>query len=137
PPALISAVGSSGSSRSSAAYAASAASSRPACCRRMASASLRSAAPLAPVADIAPWSARPRSAAPAAVGRDAHAQRVELDEARGVLLVVRAGVVLERRDPGVEQRIGRGAAHAHDRALVELEPHRAVHVLLRRIDQAL
>ena len=47
---------------------------------------------------------------PPPLGGDAHAQRVELDEAGGVLLVVGAGVVVERRDRRVEQRIVRRRA---------------------------
>src|SRR5438067_498604 len=69
---------------------------------------------------------------------DAHAQRVEPNEARGILLVVRAAIVLERRDSGIEKRIRRRIApYDHRAALVELHAHRAIDVPLRGIDQGL
>jgi hypothetical protein len=72
------------------------------------------------------------------IGRDAHAQRVEFDEAGGVLLVVGAGIVLEGGDGRVEQRIGfRIAADDDDVALVKLDPHPAIDRLLGVIDQRL
>ncbi len=43
---------------------------------------------------------------PSAIRGDAHAQRIQLDEAAGVLLIVGAGVVLETGDRRVEQRVG-------------------------------
>ena len=71
-------------------------------------------------------------------GGDAHAQRIELDEAAGVGLVVGAAVFVEGGDVRVEQRIGlRVAADDDDIALVQLEPYPAVDALLRVVDQRL
>src|SRR5688500_52782 len=53
----------------------------------------------------------------ALAGGDAHAQGVELDEARRVRLVVSAAVFLEGRDVGVEQRVVGLAANHDDVAL--------------------
>src|SRR3569623_167763 len=88
------------------------------------SASLRMASPFIAAASAAleripPLAERPQP------------QRVEPDEAFGVLLVVGALVVLEgdqRR--GVERRGARAAGHDHV-ALVELERHLALDQLLR------
>ena len=52
-------------------------------------------------------------------------QRVELDEALGVVLVVGAGIVLEGDDLLGIEAVGRLAADDMDAALVELEPDRA------------
>src|SRR5207302_2645475 len=69
---------------------------------------------------------------------DAHPQRVQADESGGVGLVVGAAVVLEGRDPRIEERVRlRVAADDGDVALVELEPHAAVHAELRGVDQGL
>ena len=61
--------------------------------------------------------------------RDAHSQRVELDEAGGVGLVVGAAVFLEGGDGRVEERVLVGlAADDGDVAPVELQTHAAVHI---------
>src|SRR6266545_710084 len=70
--------------------------------------------------------------------RDAHSQRVELDEAGGVGLIVSAAVFLESGDGRVEERVPVGlAADDGDVALVELQAHAAVHAGLRSVDQGL
>src|SRR3990167_1471255 len=72
------------------------------------------------------------------IGRDAQTQRVELDEARRILLVVGALVVLEGGDGRVEQRVGlRVAANDNHVALVQFDAHPAVHALLGVVDQRL
>mmetsp|Transcript_21541 Transcript_21541/g.38393 ORF Transcript_21541/g.38393 Transcript_21541/m.38393 type:complete len:238 (-) Transcript_21541:760-1473(-) len=58
------------------------------------------------------------------------AQGVELDEARGIVLIVQAAVVLEGGDLRVVQRVGRFAADHGDGALVQLQTHAALHLLL-------
>src|SRR3546814_7707813 len=55
----------------------------------------------------------------------------------GVLLVVRAAIVLERRQRRVEQRVLRAATFIVDSALVQLEAHLAVDARLRVVDQRL
>src|SRR3546814_14770863 len=65
------------------------------------------------------------------------AQRVELDEAGGVALVVGAFVVLEGHDLFRIEAVGRLAADHVDAALVELEPHGARHLFLTVIDRGL
>src|SRR5207237_6769167 len=60
----------------------------------------------------------------------AQSQRVEPDEALGVLLVVGALVVLEGHKRGGIQRFHAFAAGHQHVALVELEPHLALDVLL-------
>jgi hypothetical protein len=70
--------------------------------------------------------------------RDTHPQRVELDEATCVGLIVGTFVVLEGGDGRVEQRIGLGiAAGDDDVALVKFQAHPAVDVGLRMVDQHL
>src|SRR5471032_2969262 len=74
----------------------------------------------------------------ARVGCDAHAQRVQLDEAAGVGLVVGAAVFVEGGDGHVEQRVGLGIARDDDHiALVEFDAHPAVDGRLRVVDQRL
>src|SRR6185437_8047358 len=74
---------------------------------------------------------------PLAYRERAQAQRVELDEAGRILLVVGALVVLEGDEILGVERIGRGAADHHRIALVELEPDRAGDELLALVDQRL
>src|SRR6266568_4219768 len=86
----------------------------------------------------APDETRESSALPPPLRRDAHSQRVELDEAGGVGLIVCAAVFLESGDGGVEERVLVGlAADDGDVALVELQAHAAVHAGLRSVDHAL
>src|SRR2546428_6584866 len=86
----------------------------------------------------APDERRESSALPPPLGRDAHSQRVELDEAGGVGLVVSAAVFLEGGDGRVEERVLVGlAADDGDVALVELQAHAAVNAGLRSVDQGL
>src|SRR3712207_2531902 len=68
---------------------------------------------------------------------DAQAQRVQLDEAFGVALVVGAGVVLEGNDLVRIERLWRLAADDRGQALVELEAYGAGHVLLTVVDRRL
>lgn len=71
------------------------------------------------------------------VRRDAHAQGVELDEARCVGLVVRAAIFFESGNIGVEQRLV-GLATGDDHvALVQLQANNAVHVGLGSVDHLL
>src|SRR5690606_6144580 len=73
----------------------------------------------------------------ALAGGDAQAQGVELDEARGIGLVVGAGIVLEGSDVGVEQRLV-GLATGDDHvALVQLQAYHAVHRGLGGVDHLL
>ena len=67
----------------------------------------------------------------------AQPQRVEPDEALGVLLVVGALVVLEGDERRRIERVRALAAGHHHVALVELEPHLALDVLLALVDQRL
>src|SRR4051812_15696473 len=65
------------------------------------------------------------------------AQRVELDEPRGVALVVGAGIVLEGDVLlAVEALLGLAADHRRI-ALIELQAHHAFDVLLALVDQGL
>src|SRR6266581_4724417 len=86
----------------------------------------------------APDERRESSALPPPLRRDAHSQRVELDEAGGVGLIVGAAVFLEGGDGRIEERVLAGLAPDDgDVALVELETHRSVYALLRGVDHAL
>src|SRR5277367_5625946 len=67
----------------------------------------------------------------------AEAERVQLDEAFGVALVVGAGVFLEGDVLHRIERLWGLAADHRGVALVELEPHRAAHILLALVDQRL
>src|SRR5436190_24069531 len=62
------------------------------------------------------------------------AQAVHADEALGVLRVV-GGRAVESREVGVVERIGALATDDRRVALVELDPGRAVDVLLRLVDE--
>src|SRR4051794_3090880 len=73
----------------------------------------------------------------ASVLRNPHTQCVELDEAAGIGLVVRAAVVVERGDGLVEQGFLRIPRDHRDAALVQLHTHPAVDLLLRVVDQYL
>src|SRR3569623_1273115 len=74
---------------------------------------------------------------PLALSQRSQAQGVELDEARRVLLVVGALVVLERHQRrGIQRRVAL-AAGDDDVALVQLEPHRALDHLLRLVARRL
>ena len=64
-------------------------------------------------------------------------QRVEPDEPLGVLLVVGALVVLEGDEAGRIERLGALAPGDDDVALVELEAHVALDMLLALVDQRL
>ena len=67
----------------------------------------------------------------AQVGSNTQPQRIELDEATGIGLVVGALVVLEGRDRRIKQRIGFGrAADGGDGAFVEFDLDGAVDRLL-------
>src|SRR5690606_717140 len=57
----------------------------------------------------------------ALVRGDAHAQRVELDEAGSVFLIVSTGIIFEGGDTGVEQRVVGLAAGDNDVALVQFQ----------------
>src|SRR5512143_2860114 len=70
-------------------------------------------------------------------GAQAQAQRIQLDEAFGVALVVGPLVVLEGNRLHRVERLRRLAADHGRVALVELEPHRAADVLLALVDQRL
>src|SRR6478752_4742444 len=67
----------------------------------------------------------------------AQPQRVEPDEALGVLLVVGALVVLEGDERRGIQRLPAFPAGHHHIALVEFEPHLALDVFLALVDQRL
>mmetsp|Transcript_10585 Transcript_10585/g.25926 ORF Transcript_10585/g.25926 Transcript_10585/m.25926 type:complete len:491 (-) Transcript_10585:10-1482(-) len=73
----------------------------------------------------------------AGAGQGAQAQRVELDEAGGVLLVIRTPVVLEGAELGLVQRRGGLAAHHDGVTLVQLHAHRAVDVGAALVDGGL
>ena len=64
----------------------------------------------------------------------AQTQRLDLDEARGVFLIVRAAVVLERRDVRVVQRLRALPSDDVDVALVELHADDAVDVIRALVD---
>src|SRR4051812_25015604 len=70
------------------------------------------------------------------LGPDPEPQRVELDEALGVPLIVDR-VLLERDDVGAVQALGRLAPERRDVALEQLEPRRAGDVARDVVDQAL
>src|SRR4029078_13048124 len=78
-----------------------------------------------------------RSSLAVAHGEGAQAQRVELDEAGGVLLVVGAFVVLEGDKRRRIERLSALAPDDRDIALVELQPHLALDVLLALVDRRL
>src|SRR5262245_29513744 len=80
---------------------------------------------------------QPQLTLPVAHAERAQAQRVELDEARRVLLVVGALVVLERDQRRRVKRLRTLAPDHRDVALVELQPHLALDVLLTLVDQRL
>src|ERR1700677_3124950 len=65
------------------------------------------------------------------------AQRVQLDEAGGVLVVVGDGALLEGDEVLVVQRVRTVAADHMNAALVELEPHPARDHLLALVDENL
>src|SRR5580698_219372 len=67
----------------------------------------------------------------------AQPQRIELDEALGVLLVIGALVVLECDQAFAIERIRRLPPHQDGVALVELETHRAGDEFLALVDQGL
>ena len=67
----------------------------------------------------------------------AQPQRVELDEARGVAVVVGDGALLEGDEVLVVERIGALAADDVDAALVELQPHLAGDQFLALVDERL
>src|SRR5258708_15545040 len=67
----------------------------------------------------------------------AEPERIQLDEAFGVALVVGAGIFLEGDVLHGVERLGRLAADHRGVALVELQPHRAADVLLALVDQRL
>src|SRR5262245_49743252 len=73
----------------------------------------------------------------AALAEKAQAERVELDEASRVLLIVGAGIILESHDRVRVERFRRRAADDNDVALIELEPDLAFDMLLALIDQRL
>ena len=64
-------------------------------------------------------------------------QRLQLNKPGRVLLVVRARIVLKRRNLVVVERVGALAPDDDDVALVELDSHRPLHELLRRVDRRL
>src|SRR4030081_2376483 len=69
-----------------------------------------------------------------AQGAQAQPERVQLDEAFGVALIVGTLVFLEGDVLHGIERLGRLAADHRGVALVELQPHRAGHVLLAAVD---
>src|SRR5262245_64344775 len=72
-----------------------------------------------------------------APAEQAQAERVELDEALGVLLVVSAGIVLERDHLVRVERFRARPADDDDIALVELERDLALDILLALVDKRL
>src|SRR3546814_1967335 len=60
-----------------------------------------------------------------ALGTGPQTKAIEANEALGVLLVVRAAIVLERRQRRVEQRVLRAATFIVDSALVQLEDRKS------------
>src|SRR3546814_4503777 len=72
-----------------------------------------------------------------AAAQQAQAERVELDEARRVALVIGARIVLEGHDLLAVERIRRLAADDMDAALVELQADGARHLLLAMVDGSL
>src|SRR3954465_14242489 len=64
-----------------------------------------------------------RPAAPPGHGAEAQAQRVQLDEALGINLVIRALVVLERHHLHRIQAVRAFPSDAGDVALVQLQPN--------------
>src|SRR5215208_8167710 len=74
---------------------------------------------------------------PSARGKRAQAQGVQADEARSVLLVIGAAVVL-KGDEGIGiKRFRRFAPSNGNVSLIELQPHNALDVLLAPVDQGL
>ena len=67
----------------------------------------------------------------------AKTQSIELDEAFGVFLVIRARVIFEGHMGFGIKRVGRFAPDDHRIALVELEPHRPRNLLLAQVDRRL
>src|SRR3546814_12392340 len=61
-----------------------------------------------------------------ALGTGPQTKAIEANEALGVLLVVRAAIVLERRQRRVEQRVLRAATFIGYSALVQLQQHTPV-----------
>src|SRR5215831_12672695 len=76
-------------------------------------------------------------ATPAALPQGAQPQRIEPDESCCVLLVVGALVVLEGHEAAGIERLVAFAAGDDDVALIELESHHALHLLLALVDQRL
>src|SRR5579863_4664 len=74
---------------------------------------------------------------PLALAEGAQAQRVELDEARGIAMIVGDRAFLEGDEILIVQRISAFAADHDDVALVELEANPASDVLLAEIDRRL
>src|SRR5690554_4943367 len=68
---------------------------------------------------------------PTFVGGNTQTQRVQLDKAGRVGLVIGASIVFEGSDGGVEQRLIRLTTNHGNVAFVQFEPHLAVDVLLR------
>src|SRR5215831_3177224 len=76
-------------------------------------------------------------ATPVALSQGPQPQRIETDESRRVLLVVGALVVFEGDEAGGIERLVAFATGDDDIALIELEAHHALHLLLALVDQRL
>src|SRR5258705_11661604 len=76
-------------------------------------------------------------AAPIPRGQRPQPERVEFDEARRILLIVGAAVVLEGDERRRIERLRALSADDDHIALVQLEPHLALDMLLRLVDQGL
>src|SRR3546814_16274351 len=72
-----------------------------------------------------------------ALGTGPQTKAIEANEALGVLLVVRAAIVLERRQRRVDQRVLRAATFIVDSAIVQLEAPLAVEARMRVVEQRL
>src|SRR5690554_750927 len=70
-------------------------------------------------------------------GRNAHAQRVQLDEAFGILLIVGTGIIFKGCDAFIKQTVFRATTYRADTSLVQLDSHFAIHVALTVVDHLL